>query len=364
MFLYHMLLVKIFYCTPPTLSPPPHPSKKKNTAVTLSLHTTAITLSLHFFLASGSDETVNSGNGQYTSGSQQMGWTGSYKDHQHFYGRKIQLSRAFSTEYKQLQENVMGIVGGKPLWGETCVKFLCHHSGIQGRMQLTQSKDAIVLAVRRSKKDAGEIKNCQELLDTILAAIEHFLCDKRVLYSIKFLSPMSLKHLHETKVIDMSKAIDYNYEDLDRAEGGVLVNNELQVHENIFDILCQGFDTRYITLNGQDCDVLWLPDKTLELLSTLDKKKASKEDYQSLGKAIGFNTAEMDKIKQSCTVNGLSITEKLLSDWPKNGVVDSSRICPKRTIGNLRTILRVVIGNDYADKLDQVLQEHKHQVSH
>ena len=349
MFFYHIPLVEIFHCIPKTNILPLH----------------YFFIFLYFLSASPSDETVNSGCGQYTSGSLQMGWTGEYKD-QHFYGRRIHLFRAFSIEeYQQLQDNIIEILGGKPQRGETCVKFLCHNSRIQGRMQLTQSKEAIVLAVRRSRRDATEIHYCHEAIDTILAAIDLFLRGKGVSYSIKFLSPMSLKHLHENRDIDLSNALFYDDEELDGAESGeepLLVNYTMQVRESIFDILCQGSDTRYIALKGQECDVLWLPDETLQCLSILDEKKASKEDYQSLGKAIGFDVAKMDKIKQSCTVAGLSITEELLTKWPKNGLASKG---PKRTIGNLRTILRVVIGNDYASsKLDRILQVHKHEVSH
>ncbi|XP_072020753.1 uncharacterized protein [Amphiura filiformis] len=234
--------------------------------------------------------------------------------------------------------------------------------GIQGIVQLTKDKKAIIVAVRgeQTRKPESDRHGCHRTLQDVLAQINTILLQYSPGTEVDtyFLSNQSLQ-----EQVNLEDAYLYGLQDLMKAEeppddtkvstsaekpatvGRVFRHTK---SEDVTDILIQGYDQRCIKQYGMECRVEWLPEEMTRYLRFLDIEDKMCEDYRSIANMLGTSRTELELILKDLPA-GESVTLVLLNEWRKK------KCRPCVTIGMLHTLLLFIGLVD--DKRAEVLKQ-------
>ncbi|XP_038047951.1 death-associated protein kinase dapk-1-like [Patiria miniata] len=272
-----------------------------------------------------------------------------------YYGRRVQckdITDIFSPDvFPCLQVRIMRWFcdgHGRVAISRQSLKF----SGkIEGMVQLTSDQKAIHICVRgrSSREDRGA---CYSQLEHVLGMVLSELVQRSpgTATDICYLSPRSLMQ-HE----DVGDISYYTETDIElSAKEGVVVHPQTSNTELTTDILCAGYDSRFLQRNGLECKCTWLLEEDVRALCRcLDVIHPLGQDYRSLAEALGVSEDELDYIYQICLHRDSSPTRALL---------DRSQ----PTVGRLRAICKHpgLVGNiDAVHVIDALLDRFGHRVN-
>ncbi|XP_072022993.1 uncharacterized protein [Amphiura filiformis] len=225
-------------------------------------------------------------------------------------------------------------------------------------VQMTKTRRAINIAAMCPNKD--NIEACNTNLEKAVDLIQSEITEKSpgTSFSVNFISQDSLK---TSKNLD--DVLTYTRNDLIQAERNNGLLDRYAKQEDVTNILFPGYDKMFLQELGSECRYEWLPigivRRCFERLDVINEEW--KEDYRSVGKALGIAAHVVDRIADESITNKESPTNNIIKTWcTKNN--------RKMTIGMLQTLLSqlsLVANEDALIAVKEVIQtfEAKHSKS-
>ncbi|XP_070545931.1 death-associated protein kinase 1-like [Ptychodera flava] len=180
---------------------------------------------------------------------------------------------------------------------------------VEGLVYMTKDWKAIHICVRAERED--EIGECYEMLEKISEDTHGLLeisCPGSNI-DCHILSAHSMKNHHRQEYVKY-----YTTEKILEAEKGKkrVFDEELGTAENVFDLLCCGYDTTMLHRQGYLSDVRWmLHDTRVEFTTAMDVHQETGNDYRLMADLMGIRYKEVKAWESRAT----SVTERILTEW-------------------------------------------------